>query len=145
VNLSTILYLHRISDNRMSGSAMKNLKLFWKLCGRKVMPNVVIVTTMWSLVQADWGKDREEVLTKEVWNDMVDNGCTVKRFQDTRQSAWDIVGSVKQKLSEPVSIVKEMANGQSIPETNAGMNCNDRQDSEVEKSLLKKIRRGFSK
>ena len=45
-NLATIIYMHRISDNRMSGSVLKNLKLFASLCGMEAMPNVIIATTM---------------------------------------------------------------------------------------------------
>ncbi|KIM76264.1 hypothetical protein PILCRDRAFT_12872 [Piloderma croceum F 1598] len=89
--VSTILYLHRMSDNRMSGSAMKNLQLFRSICDKKAMPNVAIVTTMWSKVGREDGILWEEVLKKEVWDDMVVNGCKIERFEDTYQSAWDIV------------------------------------------------------
>lgn len=33
VRLAGILYLHRIGDNRLGGTAMKNLRMFKKLCG----------------------------------------------------------------------------------------------------------------
>ncbi len=35
--LSGIIYLHRISDIRMSGSSIKNLRMFRKLCGTENM------------------------------------------------------------------------------------------------------------
>jgi len=46
LNLARIIYLHRIVDNRMSGSLKKNLQMFQCLCGQEAMSNVVIVTTM---------------------------------------------------------------------------------------------------
>jgi hypothetical protein len=100
VNLATILYLHRISDNRMSGSAMKNLQLFSRLCGQKAMPNVVIATTMWSKVEKSEGEQREIELQREFWKDMLQAGCTVKRFEDTYESAWNIVRGITQKDSD---------------------------------------------
>lgn len=92
-NVTTILYLHRISDNRMSGSAMKNLQLFRRLCGQQVMPNAVIVTTMWSYVPEELGIMREECLKEEVWKDVLGDRCRAERFKDTYESAWDIIGS----------------------------------------------------
>lgn len=34
IRLTGILYLHRITDNRLGGCAMKNLKMFKKMCGQ---------------------------------------------------------------------------------------------------------------
>jgi hypothetical protein len=70
---------------------MKSLQLFRSICDKKAMPNVAIVTTMWSKVGRENGILWEEVLKKEVWDDMVVNGCKIERFEDTYQSAWDIV------------------------------------------------------
>jgi hypothetical protein len=123
VNLATILYLHRISDNRMSGTAMKNLQLFSSLCGKKAMPNVVIVTTMWSLVPAEWGTKRENVLKREVWKDMLKAGCEVERFEDTLESAWKIIGSFAEDgLQDHVKLAREMVDDQlGLNETDAGI------------------------
>ena len=48
VRLTGIIYLHRVSDNRMGGSAMTNLNMLKKLCGDECLPNVILATTMWS-------------------------------------------------------------------------------------------------
>ena len=45
--LSGILYLHRITDNRMAGTPLKNLQVFQKLCGRDALGKVYLTTTMW--------------------------------------------------------------------------------------------------
>lgn len=47
IKLSGIIYLHRITDVRFSGSAQKNLSVFKKLCGDDFYPNVVLATTIW--------------------------------------------------------------------------------------------------
>jgi hypothetical protein len=58
VFLSGIIYLHRISDVRMSGSSTKNLRLFRKLCGSDNMTSVTLVTTMWDKVEEGMGEIR---------------------------------------------------------------------------------------
>jgi len=128
--LATILYLHRISDNRMSGSAMKNLRLFSTMCGKDAMPNVVIVTTMWSKVSEVEGTERETDLKGDVWNEMLGGGCSVVRFKDTPDSAWDIIRNIPQK---------EMRAGGWLDASNHLMTT-----EKVPKGLLKSIRRSFS-
>ncbi|KAG8942194.1 hypothetical protein FRC03_003535, partial [Tulasnella sp. 419] len=46
--LNGLLYLHRITDIRVSGMSHRNMKLFNKLCGKESMKNVVLCTTMWN-------------------------------------------------------------------------------------------------
>lgn len=42
VRLAGIIYLHRIIDPRMQGSALKNLRMFQKLCGDGNLGSVVL-------------------------------------------------------------------------------------------------------
>ncbi|KAG8819912.1 hypothetical protein FRC19_009390 [Serendipita sp. 401] len=92
VQLDTILYLHKINEFRMTQSLLKNLKLFVSLCGTQAMPGVVIVTTMWNeVVNKKAAEQREEELKNRVWYDMIANGCSVKRFEMTRDSALNIL------------------------------------------------------
>ncbi|KAG8849244.1 hypothetical protein FS842_001075 [Serendipita sp. 407] len=91
LKLDTILYLHRIIDTRMTGSLLKNLKLFVSLCGVQSMPTVTIVTTMWSNANAERGEDREQELKEKMWFDMIKNGCDVKQFTGTFESALEII------------------------------------------------------
>lgn len=57
--LAGILYFHRITDNRISGTANRNIRMFGKLCGSKAAEKVILVTTMWDQVaKQDEGKQR---------------------------------------------------------------------------------------
>ncbi|KZP32042.1 hypothetical protein FIBSPDRAFT_813055 [Athelia psychrophila] len=94
VALSAILYLHRISDNRMAGSPLKNLQMFASMCGHEAMPHVILGTTMWSETKAETGARRETELKTTFWADMIAQGCTVQRFLDSYDSAWEIVGEL---------------------------------------------------
>jgi len=128
LNLAKILYLHRIIDNRMSGSLLKNLQLFKSLCGQQAMLNVVIVTTMWSRDRGVEGKDREKGLKDRYWADMMAQGCTVKRFQDTYASAWHIIGhpAAAEINSANVRLSHEMVDRRlQLKQTQAGITLND--------------------
>jgi hypothetical protein len=50
IKLTGIVYLHRIMDNKVGGSAMKNLRMFRALCGNYGLGSVVLATTHWSKV-----------------------------------------------------------------------------------------------
>lgn len=60
IRLSGVLYLHRIIDVRMAGSAKRNLLMFIELCGSDCFKHVVLATTMWSVM-----KDRAEAERRE--------------------------------------------------------------------------------
>jgi lipase chaperone LimK len=117
----------------MSGSAMKNLRLFQSMCGSKAMLNVAIVTTMWSKVVHEDGIHREEELKQEVWHDMLDDGCRIEHFEDTRESAWRIVNNSSQaQASADVLLSHEVVDTRlRLNETTVGITLN----AELEKLI----------
>ena len=56
------------------------------------MPSAVIATTMWDDIWESTGVDREQELREQFWNSMLADGCRLERFQNTYDSAWDIIG-----------------------------------------------------
>jgi len=99
VHLASIIYLHKISDNRMTWSALKNLPVFGSLCGQVAAPPVILATTMWSHVPEGVGGKREEQLRVDVWKDMGFHGCKIHRFEETYESAWRIIDGRDQTSS----------------------------------------------
>lgn len=94
IRLHGILYLHRITDVRMQGSAKKNLVMFNKLCGEHALRKVVLVTTMWeNLKTQDEGENREDQLrnTDEYWGWMSTRGSKIERHTNDAQSARKLV------------------------------------------------------
>jgi hypothetical protein len=128
VKLSGILYLHRITDPRMTGSAKKNLFMFKKLCGPDALKHVVLVTTMWELVNERTGKERQLELetTEEFWGYMLRKGSRIEQHMNTPDSARRIVQLFMAKKSRPSSpvllaIQDEMVNNnKDLDETEAG-------------------------
>ena len=53
LKLTGIIYLHRILDVKMGGSAMKNLRMFKKLRGDDSLGSVVLATTFWGMTNPE--------------------------------------------------------------------------------------------
>ncbi|KZP04215.1 hypothetical protein FIBSPDRAFT_767786, partial [Athelia psychrophila] len=94
VPLSAIVYLHRISDNRMVGAPFKNLQMFAGMCGQETMPRVILGTTMWGETMPATGARREKELKGTFWADMIKQGCEAQRFGDSYKSAWELIGKL---------------------------------------------------
>lgn len=98
VDLARVIYLHRVSDNRMPGSLRNNLNTLKELCNQKAMPDVIVATTMWDTLSSDAVVKREEELSSDYWKDLLQGGWEVGRFENTRESAWHIIGSLPEKV-----------------------------------------------
>ncbi|KAM0452516.1 hypothetical protein ACHAPV_009551 [Trichoderma viride] len=123
VQLAGIIYLHRISDNRLGGAAMKNLRMFKRLCGKDSLPCVVLGTTMWnkSNLLLDENREKELLDRPDFWADMVNQGSQVFRHDNGEESATTIMEYILGKRHRvTLDIQKEMASGKTLDETGAG-------------------------
>ncbi|KXH64061.1 kinesin light chain [Colletotrichum salicis] len=121
--LSGLIYLHRISDVRMSGSSRKNMRMFGKLCGADHMSKVCLVTTMWDKVTPQDGLSKENDLKRsDYWGPMIDSGCSVKRQDRGLESARDVIRGMLNEKPTAVKLQEEMmVAGKNLVETDAGM------------------------
>ena len=124
IRVQGIVYLHRITDNRMSGSPNRNLRIMGDLCGDKGAAGVCLVTTMWDMLrQPILGQEREGDLKTNFWNDLLANGASTSRFDNTAESAWAIIDKVATKDTSGVLLLlqEEMALlGRKLEETRVG-------------------------
>ncbi|KAF9043922.1 P-loop containing nucleoside triphosphate hydrolase protein [Panaeolus papilionaceus] len=121
--LSGILYLHRITDNRMAGTPLKNLHSFEKLVGRESLQKVILVSTMWDEIEEDLGSAREKDLKDNYWNYMISRGAGISRFKGDKQSAFELIQPLMDKANErhALRLQKEMVKlKKELPETSAG-------------------------
>ncbi|KAF4614550.1 hypothetical protein D9613_003466 [Agrocybe pediades] len=102
IHLSGLLYLHRITDNRIADALRRSLHVFSQICGQQALQNVILVTTMWDEVKLDVGKQREEEIDERFWGTMKSSGANYMRFQNTLTSAWDIVRAIAQPDRKPI-------------------------------------------
>ncbi|KAF5023776.1 hypothetical protein F66182_4169 [Fusarium sp. NRRL 66182] len=127
IKLSGILYLHRITDRRIGGSARRNLMMFRKLCGKDSLKNVILVTTMWEDEQPATGAKREQELisTNGFWGALVEEGAQINRHDNTRGSAMALLKMIARNNRVTVSIQKEMVSEhKDLNETEAGIGLN---------------------
>lgn len=124
VLLHGIIYLHRIADVRMQGSAKKNLLMFKKLCGEDALRKVILATTMWDKVSYSEAEKRERELisTPEFWGFMLSKGSTVCRHDNTTASAENIIERFALSNSEvTLALQSQMVNDRlELSETTAG-------------------------
>ncbi|KAF9450875.1 hypothetical protein P691DRAFT_843395 [Macrolepiota fuliginosa MF-IS2] len=108
VKLSGILYLHRITDNRMTNTLLRNQEMFQNLCGSSALSNVMLVTTHWDQLETtDQGIKNEEELRSNYWQPLLDGGSQMLRFEHTCSSAWNIISSLPM-TRKPLEIQREM-------------------------------------
>lgn len=121
VKISGIIYLHRISDTKMEGTALRNLRMFRKLCGEEFMKNVILGTTFWDVVGEEQGAAREAELlqTDGFFKDMKEQGCDFVRILDDRTSNLELLSRFTAKQPTVMRIQQELFEGKTLAETAA--------------------------
>lgn len=78
--------------------------MFQKLCGDDALKNVILVTTMWSQVDVDVGRKREDELhqSSEFWKPLIELGARTRWYDGTYNSTKDIVSLLAK--AEPVAL-----------------------------------------
>ncbi|KAK5083204.1 hypothetical protein LTR05_007088 [Lithohypha guttulata] len=132
--LAGIIYLHPITDNRMRGSARRNLRMFKKLCGEECFPKIVLASTFWSSIDVVTGQryERELIDTESFWGYMTQRGSSVMRHTDCKdqKSAFAILQYILSQSLEkqdiPLAIQREMVDqSKSINDTAAGQSVDE--------------------
>lgn len=137
VLLSGIIYLHRITDPRMTGSATKNLEIFKRLCGKEAFPQVALVTTRWDEATSDeeaktQAQERETQLVRSpnYWAPIVQCNARVMRYFGNAESAWRVVDSlISPNQRVPLAVQREMID-ENLPlnETSVGKFVSEKYD-----------------
>ena len=111
LRLAGIIFLQRISDVRVGGSGIKNIKMFQKLCGDGPLASVVLATTMWDMATEDAAIQRERELKEQpqLWKRMIDHGSRVFRHDNKETSALKIIiYLMRRKRPVTLDIQREM-------------------------------------
>ena len=134
--LAGVLYFHRISDVRMSGTPRRNFKMFRELCGENALENVIIVTNMWGGVDPQIGAEREaELMTKGIFfKSVLDRGGQTARHDNTASSAQDILRRILQNHPVPLRIQEELVDERKgINDTGAGKELHRELNEQIRK------------
>jgi hypothetical protein len=137
--LNGLLYLHRITNPRMSGTALSNLRMFRSLCGPNNFRNVVLATTFWSEIDSTLGNAREQALrTKDdYWAQMLAKDAKMIRLEDSKASNIKVLLDIAANNGKVVvEAQKEMLAGKSMAETAAARQvCEDIERLKAEKAI----------
>ncbi|KAG8819391.1 hypothetical protein FRC17_010470 [Serendipita sp. 399] len=120
IKLAGLIYLHRISDNRMTLTERKTIEIFKAICGPDALHSVILATSMWDEVDDSIGSSREAELRTSFWESMINSGSRLMRFTHTSQSAWEILDQFNGDMF-PLQIQVEMVDERkSLPQPAAG-------------------------
>jgi DNA repair exonuclease SbcCD ATPase subunit len=137
-----IVYLHRITDNRMQGTSYKNLRMFQKLVGEESLENVILGTTTWDLVTTEEGSSRESQLIEQYWADLTKFGMQVRRVNTPEAYMSLAIDVTKNICPKPLMIQKELVDeNKTFGETLAGEEILSeiKQATEETKAELKEV------
>ncbi|KAF9043943.1 hypothetical protein BJ165DRAFT_1594661 [Panaeolus papilionaceus] len=124
--LDGVLYFHRITDNRMPGSAVQNLVTFRALVGKGLVSrNIKFVTSMhmWDLDVEGKGQVREDKLASDFWAAMLNEGAVIKQFRNSHESAREVLEGFRLEWNQKyaLQLQTELVNeGQNLNATEAG-------------------------
>lgn len=123
IKLHGVIYLHRITDNRMGGASTRSFRLFRKLCGTTTLKNVIITTSMWDKVTLAEGEARETELKSDArfFKPALDDGAKVARHDHTTLSAHAIIRDIFSNSPLPLQLQHELVDEKKhLSETGAG-------------------------
>ena len=121
-----IIYMHRITDRRVTATSRMNLRMLQALCGEHFFQNIVLTTTMWDAAPSNLLEDlehREAELNASgaFWAGMIEKGSRYARYFGTAASGKAVVGIGINKYDPPLlNVLLEMRDGRSLEDTSAG-------------------------
>lgn len=127
--LSGLVYLHRITNTRVTGSARRALHLFQRLCGEDNYENVILATTFWNNIAhcEETGVDREQQLLSNdaFWKIMKDKGAQTMRLGRDYKTMLPALIAMAGKPKVTLEIQHELNKGCSLERTMAGLFIKD--------------------
>ena len=144
--LAGVVYLHEISLTRVLELNLgKDLDVCQKLCGKDGLMRVVLCTTKWSDIYQEEGERRTKQLEEIYCKARIKGGLTVRKFEDSHESAWDVITSIIAKdrygKMDALQVQMELVEAKKlIPDTDAGRELRYSLDQ-----LLKSLKQASSK
>ena len=136
MRLSGIIYLHSISEPRMTNSILTNLHMFRKLCGDENLKNVMLATTKSGITPPKDAERRERELHSKsgFWRPMIKNGSLIRRFENSAASAQALIEELLQQGTKFLPTIQReiMEQGKNLSDTDAGVFLNEALNTQKE-------------
>jgi hypothetical protein len=121
LRINGVIYLHKITDDKMYGTNIRNLRMFQQLVGEHSLRNVTLVTTKWDTVTPEDGEKREKQLKEKYWAGLTAYGAKVTRVRkDDHGSYVAIVRDLMQNMGVTLQIQEELGRGIPLEQSGAG-------------------------
>lgn len=110
IQIRAIVYMHRITDNRIGGTALRNFRMFEAICGPSARRNAIIVLNMWDQVKKDVAEAREKELRESdlFFKAAVTAGARTMRHWGSRESAIPILDNLLNQPPVALAIQREI-------------------------------------
>jgi hypothetical protein len=123
LKLSGIIYLQRITDVRIGGSGIRNIKMFKKLCGDDGLGSVVLATTFWNYfpdTQQANAREQQFMEKDNLWKPLIQQGSRVFRQDQDKISATSIVRYLMDRRRPVVLDIQREMVEQELPLNSTG-------------------------
>ncbi|GKU08218.1 unnamed protein product, partial [Fusarium langsethiae] len=123
--LRGILYLHNITEKRMTRTSQDYIQLLQDIVGDDALKNVILVTTMWNTLRPEDRKgavNREQELLNTFWSPMINKNAFVGQFAGTAESAYSLIYQLADQEPVVLDLQRELVDqNRSIIETATGV------------------------
>ncbi|QRV91849.1 50S ribosome-binding GTPase [Ceratobasidium sp. AG-Ba] len=127
--LSGLIYMHRITDNRVGGVSRRNFRVFRELVGPGALVNVVIVTNMWRdpIEPAELARERDLQENPMFFQPVLEKGARMARYVRSQapDSAHDIIRMFMENVPKPTYLGEALADRTALEDTNPGKVLNE--------------------
>lgn len=124
--------MQALTDRKMYGSTLRNLKMFRQLCGDSPLKNVVLATTGWGIAERSGNLQKAEDNEKQLetdsdfWEPLIKRGSKTARFTDTEESALEIIMGLAGRKPVTLQIQSELViEEKKLIDTAAGNTVNE--------------------
>lgn len=122
IPLSGIVYLHAISHH--PSRVLPSVRIFKALCGTENFKRIFLATTHWDVIEKEDAIERERELESkdDWWADMVKQGSTVRRLDDSYESAQALINEILDRKGSifQLRIEQEILQKKTLADTEAG-------------------------
>lgn len=132
IRLNGIIYLQALTDRKMYGSSLRNLKMFRELCGDDPLKSVILATTGWGDAQKAGNLDKammnetQSQNDPDFWQPLIKRGAAVGRFMDTKESALEMILKLGKRTPVILKIQRELVDdSKDLIDTSAGQAVNE--------------------
>jgi len=110
LKLTSVLFLHKITDNRLMGSSKRLQRVYEKVYGHEAFGSVVLSTTMWGDLgrESDGVRREGELIHGNFWGKMIRGGTECYRSRNSGSSVRNLANVLVGKKPVETQLQREL-------------------------------------